>query len=66
VDANRHASGKLQSILGHGEAKINLRWQNDETLVIEHHVAPKNIADIAENCGSVRIVARAVQPYENY
>ena len=55
-----------RAFLGHGEAKISLSWQNNNMLLIQHHVAPENVADVATNCGSVRIVARGVLPYEKF
>jgi hypothetical protein len=51
---------------GHGEAKIHLRWIDSSTLVIEHHVAPKNVAAVSSQCGSVKIVLRPMLPYENF
>jgi hypothetical protein len=51
---------------GHGEAKIALRWIDSSTLAIEHHVAPKNVADVADHCGPVRIIAKPIPPFENF
>lgn len=51
---------------GHGQADINLRWLDDSTLLVEHHVAPDNVAHVATECGSVRIATMAVQPFEDF
>lgn len=51
---------------GHGEAEIDLQWRDSSTLLISHHVAPKNIVFVAERCGSIRIVAKAVHPFEDF
>jgi hypothetical protein len=51
---------------GHGQADIDLSWQDETTLVIEHHVAPDNVAHFESNCGSVRIVTSAVEPFEDF
>lgn len=51
---------------GHGQAKINLRWVDSSTLLIAHHVAPKNIAATSEKCGPIKIVTRAVEPFESF
>ena len=51
---------------GHGQAEIKLRWKDTTTLVIEHHVAPENVADVATNCGSIRIETQPTPPFENF
>ena len=51
---------------GHGEAQIDLKWQDSSTLVVAHHVAPKNVADYATNCGSVKIVLKPTEPFEDF
>ena len=51
---------------GHGEADIDLSWRDDRTLIVEHHVAPENIAEVKGNCGPVRIVPKAVKPFEKF
>jgi hypothetical protein len=51
---------------GHGQAAIDLQWVDSSTLLIRHHVAPRNIAAVAKHCGSVRIETQAVLPYENF
>jgi hypothetical protein len=51
---------------GHGQAKINLSWADSSTLLVRHHVAPENIADVATDCGSIKIVAEAVPPFEDF
>ena len=50
---------------GDGQAKVRLSWVNSSTLLIEHHFAQENVEATAENCGSVRIVAKAVAPFES-
>jgi hypothetical protein len=50
---------------GHGQAKVELRWTDSSTLVVRHHVAPKNIADVSRHCGATRIVTEPVLPYED-
>ncbi|WP_267380323.1 MULTISPECIES: hypothetical protein [unclassified Sphingomonas] len=49
-----------------GEAKVDLAWQDSSTLIVTHHVAPKNIREIGSHCGPIRIIARAAQPFENF
>ena len=51
---------------GHGEAKIDLNWADSSTLVVAHHVSPKNVADYATNCGSVKIVLKPTAPFEDF
>lgn len=51
---------------GNGEADVKLSWADNNTLVIRHHFAPQNVEAVAKNCGSVRIVAQSVPPYESY
>jgi len=51
---------------GHGQAKIDLRWIDSSTLLIRHHVAPKNVAAVVKRCGSIKISTEAVLPYENF
>ena len=50
---------------GDGEAEVHLKRLNGSTLLIEHHFPPNNVEAIARNCGPVRIVARAVPPFED-
>ena len=51
---------------GHGQADIDLRWRDDSTLIVEHHVAPDNVVRVASKCGSVRIVTVAIEPFEDF
>ena len=49
---------------GDGEAEVHLKWLDDSTLLIEHHFAPNSIESVARNCGPVKIITRAVPPFE--
>ncbi|AWW74674.1 hypothetical protein CD351_09590 [Erythrobacter sp. KY5] len=49
----------------HGEPEIDLEWRDNSTLLIKHHAEPRNIADVAPTCGSVKIVTMAVEPFED-
>ena len=51
---------------GDGQAIVRLSWVDSNTLLVEHHFAPNHVEAIARNCGPIRIVARAIQPFENY
>ena len=51
---------------GHGQAKIRLIWANSTTLIIEHHIAPTNVAASLPNCGPIKIVPRPTLPFENF
>jgi hypothetical protein len=51
---------------GDGEAEVTLQWLDNNTLLVRHHFAPQNVEATARNCGSVRIVVQAVQPYEQF
>jgi hypothetical protein len=55
-----------RAFLANGEAAVKLSWLNDSTLMIQHHFNPKNVEDVATHCGSVAIVAKAIQPFEAY
>jgi len=50
---------------GEGQAKVDLKWLTDNTLLIEHHFAPDHVEATAQNCGPVRIIARSVRPFES-
>ncbi len=51
---------------GEGTADVELQWLDDTTLQIDHHFSPKNVRESTSSCGSVRIVARAVEPFEDF
>lgn len=51
---------------GHGQARVDLHWLDPSTLLVRHHFAPENIADVVTHCGSTKILTKAVRPYENF
>ncbi|MBD8639340.1 MULTISPECIES: hypothetical protein [Sphingomonas] len=51
---------------GNGEAKVHLVWKDANTLLILHRFDPKNVEAVAQNCGPIRIIARAIPPFESY
>lgn len=47
---------------GSGEAPVRLSWPDNRTLLVRHGFSADQVEDVAERCGSIRIVTRPLTP----